>query len=814
MKVSLRWLRELCPSLPDDKHAVADRFTRAGLEIEGMVEFGAGAETCVVASVTATRPHPSRSGLRMVTVDRGGSAQEVVCGAPNVPEPGGLVVLAPLGTHLPAKGMTIERRTIAGVPSEGMLCSEAELGLGDDGDGILLLPPGLAAPGTPLARALPPSRDTVFEIGLTPNRPDGLGHLGLAREAAALFGVPFDPPVPEAPAATRDDDLAKYVAVAIEDAERCPHYGAAVLLGGKISPSPLDVRWRLVSLGVRPISNVVDVTNLVMLEYGHPMHAFDLDKVRGARIVVRSAQVGEKIRTLDGVDRTLHADDLVICDGDGPVALAGVMGGGDSEITAATQRVLLECAYFEPRGIRRTARRHGLHTESSHRFERGVDWGDTRAALARAVSLVSRLSGATALERSHVFEARALARRTVSVRHDRLRRLLGAPVDAGVVRATLHRLGFALKSTPTPEADVDTWEVPSFRPDVSREVDLIEEAARTIGMDAIPTVLPAIRPSRDEGPREALARRARAAGVALGLSEAMTYAFTSPRDLDVVGAPEAVVRLLNPFTEERSVMRTSLLPELLRAVANARRRGEREARLFTVGRLFLGSASSVSLASSGSSRPEERLAFAAVVTGDRTGWLSKPEPVDVWDAKGIAEAFVSRRTRREASVSAVADDRPRSLHPRGAAWVHVAGARVGQLGPLHPDVAEAFDVPEGTIVVELDLAALDEVGRQAPRFAPLPRFPATMRGGGGGGRDDVPAGDVKDAVARAAGPLGVEVSLFDRFAGGNVPPGHASLAVRVVYRAEDRTLTDAEVDACHAGVVTAVETRFGATLRA
>jgi phenylalanyl-tRNA synthetase beta chain len=805
MKVSLRWLRELCPSLPDDKHAVAARLTAAGLEVEGMTEFGAATETCLVASVTATRPHPSRSGLRMVTVDRGGSTQEVVCGAPNVPEPGGLVVLAPLGTHLPAKGMTIERRAIAGVPSEGMLCSEAELGLSDDADGILVLPAKTAPPGTPLATALPASRDTILEIGLTPNRPDGLGHLGLAREAAALFGLPFDPPPAEPPAAARDEDLGKLVTVSIEDGERCPHYAAAVLLGAKVGPSPLHVRWRLVSLGVRPISNVVDVTNLVMLEFGHPMHAFDLDKVRGARIVVRVAQTGEKIRTLDGVDRVLQHDDLVVCDGDGPVALAGVMGGGESEIAGGTQRVLLECAYFEPRGVRRTARRHGLHTESSHRFERGVDWGDTRLALARAVSMVARLSGAAAVDKTLMNEAQPLARRTVSLRHGRLSRLLGIRIDPAVLRGTLHRLGFVLRSKPTPDADTDTWEVPSFRPDVSREVDLIEEAARTMGMDAIPTELPPIHPSRDRGPVEALARRAREAAVRLGLSEAMTYAFVGAKDLEAVGAPPASVVLRNPLTEERSVMRTSLVPELLRAVAGARRRGERDARLFTVGRLFLASRTA---------QPEERLAFAAVVSGERNGWLSKPQHVDVWDAKGIAEAMVAGLTRKAAHVAVAVDDRPRALHPRGAAWIEVDGARVGQLGPVHPDVADAFEVPEGTLIVEIDLAALDRVGARLARFAALPRFPATMRDLAVVVRDDVPAGAVKDAVAQAAGPLGVDVSLFDRFAGGSVPSGHASLAVRVVYRADDRTLTDAEVDACHAGVVLAVEKRFGATLRA
>jgi phenylalanyl-tRNA synthetase beta chain len=804
MKASVRWLRELCPQLPDEPKSIASRLTAAGIEVEGLHEFGVASDVCVVAQVVSTRPHPSRGGLRMVTVDRGGATQEVVCGAPNVPDPGGLVVLAPLGAHLPAKGVTIERRTIAGVPSEGMLCSEEELGLGDDASGILVLPAGTGAPGLAFARAVPAARDTILEVGLTPNRPDGLGHLGLAREAAALFRVPFAPEPPPPPASARDEDVAAHVTVAIEAPERCPHYGAAVLLGARVARSPVDVQWRLTSLGVRPISNVVDVTNLVMLEFGHPMHAFDLERVRGARIVVRTARAGERLKTLDGVDRLLEPDDLVICDGEGPVALAGVMGGGESEIREATGRVLLECAYFDPPGIRRTSRRHGLHTESSHRFERGVDWGDTEAALARAISLVGKLSGAAALAGKHVVEGRKLTRSTVVLRHSRVTSLLGAPIDPAEAQGTLTRLGF----TPAPaeglEPGAEAWQVPSYRPDVSREVDLIEEVARTVGMDAIPTQLPAVVASRDEAVVERLARRARASGVALGLSEAVTYAFVSPQDLSAVGAPPAAVTIRNPLGEERSVMRTTLLPELLRAVGRARRHGERDARLFTVGRVFL--------ASSGPA-PEERLVLTAVLAGDRAAWLSKPQTVDVWDGKGLAEGLVRRLARRDATVTPAVEDRPFELHPRGASWIDVAGQRVGKLGPLHPQVADAFDVGDGVVVVEVDLVSLEALGSSMPRFVPLPRFPATMRDLAVVVRDGVAAGDVEAAVREAASPLGVHASLFDRFVGGSVPAGHASLAVRVVYRADDRTLTDAEVDARHAQVVAAVEERFGATLR-
>ncbi|HEX4627503.1 MAG TPA: phenylalanine--tRNA ligase subunit beta [Gemmatimonadales bacterium] len=611
--------------------------------------------------------------------------------------------------------------------------------------------------------------------------------------------------------------MAQYVAITIEDAERCPHYGASVLVDASVAPSPLEVRWRLASLGVRPISNVVDVTNLVMLEHGHPMHAFDLDRVRGRAIVVRRARSGEKLRTLDGVERALAPDDLVICDGEGPVALAGVMGGGDSEITPSTRRVLLECAYFDPRGIRRAARRHALHTESSHRFERGVDWGDTRAALARAAQLIAGLAKATSVQPAVVVEAQPLARRTVALRHDRLQALLGIEINEEERRGILGRLGFSRRppqppGTPTDvpagplPAREDRWEVPSFRPDVTREVDLIEEVARVHGFESIPAVVPAVRPSRDAAPREAVARRARRASVEMGLSEAITYAFVSPGDLAKVGAPGAAVTLRNPMSEAQSVMRTSLLPGLLRAVANARRHGEGNARLFSVGPLFLGGQGPL---------PDERLSFAAVIAGNRPGWLTRVQSFDVWDAKGIADGLAQRMLRRPAVLRpALGAERPGALHPRGAAWIEVAGKRVGSLGPLHPDAGEAFEVGEGAVVVvEVDLLALEAVGTQSARFVSLPRFPASTRDLAIVVREDVPAGDVEQAARDAAGDLAEEVSLFDRFVGGNVPAGHASLALHVVYRAPDRTLTDADVDARHAQLVAAVEKRFGASLR-
>jgi phenylalanyl-tRNA synthetase beta chain len=453
MKASVRWLRELLPTLDASPKAIAERLTHGGIEVESSHVYGAGTDACIVVQVTGVRPHPTKSGLRLVTVTRGGgSSQEVVCGAPNVPDPGGLVVLAPLGAHLPAKDLTIAPRAIGGVTSEGMLCSESELGLSDEHGGIIVLPAG-TAPGTSFAAAFPNAHDIIFEIGLTPNRPDCLGHVGIARELAALLGVPFAWPETGVPTASADVRARDLCAITVEDPERCPHYGAAGAIDVSIGPSPLWARYRLQALGVRSISNVVDITNLVMLEYGHPMHAFDLDRVRGAKIVVRRATDGERLTTLDGVERRLVTDDLLICDGGGAVALAGVMGGASSEIQPDTKRVLFECAWFDPRTVRRSARRHGMHTESSYRFERGVDPSDMERVLDRAVALTTQIaSGKAARGRVHVqgsrIEGSALPpnRTKVRFRAHRVLEVTGVDVPFAQSTAILKRLGCELEN--------------------------------------------------------------------------------------------------------------------------------------------------------------------------------------------------------------------------------------------------------------------------------------------------------------------------------------------------------------------------------
>jgi phenylalanyl-tRNA synthetase beta chain len=811
MKVSVAWLRSLIPSLAGTPHAsidgkgVAAKFTAAGLEVEGITRFGEGIEPVVIARVASVRPHPSKSGLQLVTVDRGGGTQEVVCGAKNVPPPGGLVLLAPLGTHLPAKGMTIGSRAIGGVTSEGMLCSESELGLSfksgaDEGAGILVLPENMAAPGTTFTSVVATAFDEILEIGVTPNRPDALGHIGLARELAALLNVPWKYPDAEKATRTIEQPTDSFARVSIDDhaKTRCPHYGALAVTEVAIGPSPLSVRYRLHALGVRSISNAVDVTNLVMLEYGHPLHAFDLDRLSPETrpaIHVRLAREGEQVVTLDGVTRTLTTDDLVICDGGPnggkPVALAGVMGAGNSEISASTKRILLECAYFDPRTVRRAARRHGLHSESSHRFERGVDPAGVATVLARAgAQTVELAGGATASKALHVRVAEP-KRAEIRFRHERMEQLLGVDVAREEAKAILERLGCEFQG--------DKVLAPTHRPDLTIEVDLIEEVARVRGLDAIPTVLPPIRPQpqRNVG---VLERRARHVGRDLGLSEAVSYGFASPRELEMLGAPRPVVHLQNPLGEERSVMRTSLLPGLFGALRRSRYRGERRVRLFEVGMRFLEGGPDADRGLC-----DEVLSFAALLAGPRDAWIGQGDEVDVWDAKGVAIEVVTRLTGRAPEI--VADASTHYLHPRGAARVMLDGKTIGTFGPVHPEVVERMELDGPAMIVEIDLRAVESLGQQLPRFQALPAVPASTRDVALEVDEAVIAGDLSRALRDGAGLLCASVDVFDVYRGKGVAEGKKSIAFRLTYRDPkgEKTLTDPEVDAAHQKAVTATK---------
>jgi phenylalanyl-tRNA synthetase beta chain len=838
MRASHKWLTELS-GVDVPPQEMADRLTSAGVEVEQVeAHGGAGLEQVVVGEVRGKRAHPKRDKLTLVTVFDGQQEQEVVCGAPNVPDAGGRILFARLGATLP-NGMTIEQRKIGGEVSRGMICSEAELDIGTDAEGIFVLDPHEhpAEVGMLAADALG-LRDHVFEIGLTPNRPDCLGHIGLARDVAALYEKPFEAPastppsqalgadsslVPEGPmrfslgahwsaspaeAPGVNTDGLGPVSVEIADPDRCPRYGAALVLG--LDPnarSPFWLRYRLHLLGLRSVSPAVDVTNLVMLEWGHPIHGFDLERLQGRRIVVRRGRDGEKMTTLDHVERTFGPDDLFICDAERPVAVAGVMGGLDSEIGPETRHVLLECAYFDPQSVRRTSRRQGLHSDASHRFERGVDPNAVPAVLARSAALMQQVCGGSVVDVGVDAYPQPARRRAVNLRPSRVAGLLGTEVTAGQCQALLERLGCEVQPG---SKDALSVTVPTWRPDLGREVDLVEEVARLQGYDAIPTEVPRIRPSAEGTPHAiTFERRIRELATTAGLHETINYAFVSEQELGQAGVARDVVPLENPLSEHRAVMRTSLLPGLAANARHAQRRQVERIRLYELGRTFHARA--------GETLPEERPIFGMLLLGPRQVWIGEGKPHDFFDGKGALEHLVEPLVGR-APVTTFDDslaERAPFLHPRRRATVEVAGVDVGMLGELHPDVTDALELTGRPIYAELHVGRLLDAEAQVgvPQARPLPKYPAVTRDIAMIASDEHPAGVIAQVLQEASEGLAESIELFDLYRGDPVPEGRRSLAFRVVYRDPDATLTDARVDEVHGRLARAAEERFGATLR-
>jgi phenylalanyl-tRNA synthetase beta chain len=826
MLVSYRWLQELCP-VDGDVAEVARRISLAGLEVEAMEEKGHDLAGVVIAEVRAKSPHPKHEKLTLVRVFDGENELDVVCGASNVPEAGGRVLFARPGSVLP-NGIEIAPRKVGGVESHGMICSEAELDIGSDAEGIFVVDrDDDALPGTPIADALD-LHDFILDIGLTPNRPDCLGHVGIAREIGVLFGVTYVPRKAAGPRRTFaagatfeasqpltdllplwdngadavDTPTLPEIAVEIEDGDRCPRYGAALVSGVQVAPSPFWLRYRLHNLGLRALSNVVDATNLILLEWGHPIHGFDLHHLRGSKVVVRLGRDGERMSTLDGEERTFSADDLLICDGQRPVAVAGVMGGLDSEIRDETKDVLIECAYFDPRSIRRTSRRLGLHTDSSHRFERGVDPEAIPRVLASAASLIAELGGGavatTAIDRIAVpYQAR-----TIRLRPARAAQLLGTPVSGAESLRILQSLGCRIVERGETQI---TAEAPSWRPDLQREVDLIEEVARVRGYDEIPTAVPRVHPSESGTPGllktvDAL----RDAAVTAGLYEAINYGFVSTEDLRKARVSTDAVRLANPLSEERAVMRTSLLPGLTAAAARAQRHGASEARLFEIARTFEPSDDIL---------PREQTTLAITLAGHRRGWIGGAEPFDLYDGKGVVEAILDGVFGRVPGLAR--GELPAFMHPKRSAVVTLESRPLGFIGEIHPDVADDLELIGRVVYAELDVAALyalaEELGPTQARG--LPKFPSVTRDIAMLVREEFSAGEIAEALAAASQGLAESVALFDLYRGGQIPEGHRSLAFRVTYRDPEATLTDKRVDKVHASLAKVAGDRFEATIR-
>ncbi len=820
MRVPYAWLKEYV-DIDMSPEELARVLTMQGVNVDA-VERPAAFSGVVVGRVLEVAPHPNADRLRVCRVDVGegngsdGRYRTIVCGAPNVAA-GQHVPVALPGAELPG-GVRIGRTRLRGVDSEGMICSARELGLPDPsgGAGIMVLPELPVGEDLKAALGL---EDAVLVLDLTPNYAAHCqSMIGVAREVAASRGAAVRRPAVRLAESARA--TASAARVRIEAPELCPRYAARVIRGVRVGPSPLWLQRRLEAAGMRPINNVVDVTNYVMLELGQPLHAFDYDRLAGSgpdvkEIIVRRAREGEKIVTLDGQERALLPDDLVIADARGAVAVAGVMGGESSEVTVETVNILLESACFDPLAVRRTARRLGIRSEAAARFEKGVDPEGCGFAADRAAGLIQGLAGGEVLRGLLDEHPRPLKRRRVTLRPERLNALLGTDLDASDIAAYLGRLGFDVQDA-AGEALLVT--VPTYRPDVASEADLAEEVARLHGYENIPTRLPRSPAVPSPlGRQRALAEAAREVCLAAGLTEVMTYSFMGTELLDRAGVPDddwrrAAIPLANPLSADQAVMRTCLLPLLLEALAHNARHQQADAALFELGRVYLPSRLPLA------ELPEESLVLALAAAGrvEEPHWQGPPREADFYYLKGVVEAIGERL----GLAGRLAFERAAlpGFHPGRTARVLLcrpAGepVEVGVVGEVHPDVAEAFDLPGRACAAELDFSALLAGADPVRTYQQLPRYPAVDRDLAFILRDDVPAARAEEVIRVAGGDMLEKVTLFDVYRGAGIPPGHRSLAYTLVYRAPDRTLTDAEVDAAHDRVRQRLGEELGARLR-
>ena len=827
MNVTLNWLKnyidfEFSPS------ELADRLTMLGIEVESIKQLGAELEGVVVGSVTSIQPHPNADKLVLCQVDIGETEElQIVCGAPNARE-GMLAPVATIGATLPI-GLTIKRAKLRGEVSLGMLCSEKELGLSEDAAGLMELPTDTPL-GTSLSEALGLD-DVVFELEITPNRPDCLSLIGVAREIRAETGNALK--LPQVDFNEDETDIREMTSVTIEAPDLCPRYAARVIRGVKVGQSPAWLQHQLESVGVGVINNIVDITNFVLMEYGQPLHAFDYHKLTENRIVVRRATAGENLTTLDEIARELTPDMLVIADAEKPVALAGIMGGYDSEITETTCDVLLESAYFNPSSIRATTKALGISTEASYRFERGADPGVVLAALDRAAQLIAELAGGSICKGIvDVYPGQQPLRR-IQLRPERVNFILGTALEAAEMVQILRHLGFDIEESrpevaptgtkkdrdpevaPT-EKSVFQVTAPTFRSDITREIDLIEEIARVYGYDNIPTTLPkGDIPVPVPNPSTEVRKHIKYFLLAAGMMEAINYSFCDPNCFDKIrftadNPLRDALKLRNPLSPEMSVLRTTLIPSLLENAQHNRNHQIDTIALFEIGNVFIQDG--------GSSRSDLRIATLEPerVTGILAGQIgdgvySNPyrEP-DFYDIKGLVEGILE--------VCGIVDytlqktDAP-TFHSGRNAAVLLDDRQLGTFGEAHPEVLENYDLPYKAYLFDFDMEALVDAAIFAKRFEPIPVYPKVER-------DlaivvdkellsDIPTG----LIYATGGELVESVRLFDVYEGEQVPEGKKSLAYAITYHSATETLTDKAVNALHDKVVKRLNQELGAELR-
>ena len=782
MRIVHSWLKELAP-VGDDIETIAATMTDLGLAVEEIIHVGATVEGVITARVVRTERHPDAAKVHRVFVETGdGRERHVWCGAFNM-QADDIVPLATPGTAMP-DGRVIEPKPILGIQSDGMLCSARELGLGDDHAGIVILPVGTPL-GVPYGQALGLAPETVYDLDVTRNLPDCWGYLGVARQVTARLGLPLA--APTATIASTDGAPTRQATVELIDGDRCARFTSTIISGLRVTSSPNWIAQRLAAAGMRSINNVVDVSNYVMLELNQPNHAYDLDTLGGGGFRVRCARDEETMVTLDGVERTFTTEDLLICDAtDTPIGVGGIMGGLDSEISDTTTIIALEIAWFESIGLAKSAGRLGLRSEASVRFDRGVDPLGMPVAIARFVELL-RLTCPDLVVHEGMVDARSAhlpVAPVIAVRVAKVNALLGTSLSSGQICALISGLGFHADG-----ADTLTVAVPSWRPDCTAEVDIIEEVARQYGYRKVGKTVPKSAMHGRLSPVQARRRRLREMLLGLGLNEAMPNPFLADDDLLRAGLGGPAVRIVNSLVAEESVLRTTLRPGLLKAVAFNESHRRPEVSLFEIGHAYPPGDGEL---------PAEYEELAIVLAG-----RDAMAAIAVWREIAATMGFGARVDQSHP---------PAGLHPTRSATLSVGRDVIGAVGEVHPDVLDAYGVDERVAILELNLSVLLANEAKVPAWRPTSRFPSSDLDLAFATPDSVIAEKVEKAIKQAAGALLVDVALFDVYRGPGLPADTRSLAYRLRLQALDRTLSDTELTEVRNKVVTGVG-KLGATLR-
>ncbi len=798
MKISKTWLQKYIDISDIETSVLSHSLTMAGLEVEAIEDESKIFENFIIAFVEEKVKHPNADKLSLCTVFTGKEKLKVVCGAPNV-DAGQKIVLALAGAIVPNGGFEIKKAKIRGEESNGMICSQKELGLSEDHGGIWVLPE-TATVGQKFSEYIGKS-DIVFEIGITPNRPDALSHIGIARDVAALFNKKVN--IPEVSLDNSSDDIKKYAEVIVEDAVNCPRYSAKVICGVKVGPSPDWLKRSLEAIGLRSINNVVDVTNFIMHEAGQPLHAFNLEMVAGKKIIVKQAGDNKSFVTLDSKKRDISSDTLLICDGEKPVAVAGVMGGENSEVTSETKDVLIESAYFNPSSIRKTSKKLQLSTDASYRYERGIDYNNSLWAAERAASLMAEVAGGEIVKGFIDIYPNKIANKIVSVRTTRVEQILGYPVEAKQISEILSNLGFVLISENSGVVEV---EVPGFRPDVEREIDLIEEIARIYGYDNIPTIHSMSIPVAQVYDENSFADLARDYWIGKGFSEIISNSFV--KTLVEEEIPKAIA-VLNPQSADMVDLRTSLLWGLLATVSRNISVGEKTLNLFEVGNIFIRKNQTIeSFADFG-----ENQMLGVIVTGSisQKEWYTAQEPYNLFHLKGLYESYF-----RKISLDNLLNH---SYYPLGNnifeyfTEISNKGNVLGRCGKVKNEVLEKYNIDQEIFYFEIELEHLGNIKTKSRKFSELLKYPKVHRDAAFVLDKNIESGTIEQYIKSLKIEILQEVRLFDLFESESLGASRKSLAYSFVFSNESRTLRDEEVEKEFLLIITKVKNEFNAELR-